>query len=202
MLTLYYSPGACALASHIALEAAGAEHELVRIDLRKGEQKTPDYLAINPAGVTPALKTDQGVITQNPAIIRYVADTHAEARLTPGTDAFSLARFDAFNGFLSSSLHPALGTLLFRGLEGEARQAALDLALAKLALVEGHYLEGRFVFGERFTAADGYLTVFTRWARQAGLLGTDFPRLNSHLDAAQAEAPVQRALKAEGLSPL
>ena len=69
MLKLYYSPGACALASHIALEEAGAEFELEKIDLKQGQQKTPEYLAVNPAGVTPALRTDQGVLTQNLSLI-------------------------------------------------------------------------------------------------------------------------------------
>ena len=64
MLKLYYSPGACAMASHIALEEAGADYELVKIDLRQGQQKTPEYLAVNPAGVTPAFVKDEGVLTE------------------------------------------------------------------------------------------------------------------------------------------
>lgn len=200
MLKLYFSPGACAMASHIALEEAGAAYEGVKIDLRQGQQKTPEYLAVNPAGVTPALQTDQGVITQNPAILRFVADTHPQAGLAPTGDVFEAARFDAFNGWLSSSLHPALGTLLFRGLEGEAREGALQTALGKLDLAERHYVQGPFVFGERFTASDGYLSVFARWARQAGILdAARFPKLNALLDAVQARPAVQRVLQAEGV---
>lgn len=200
MLTLYYSPGACALASHIALKEVGADHDLVRIDLRQGEQKTPEYLAINPAGKTPALKTAQGVITQNPAILRYLVDTHPEARLVPGTDAFSLARFDAMNGYLSSSLHPALSKLLFSGLQGEAKDEARQAVLAQLAFVEANLLVGPFLFGEAYTASDGYLAVFTRWARSARLLGSEFPKLNEHVDRVQARPAVQAALAAEGLA--
>lgn len=201
MLKLYFSPGACALASHIALEEAGAAYEGVKIDLRKGEQKTPEYLAVNPAGVTPALATAHGVLTQNPAILRYVADTHPDAGLAPTGDAFQAARFDAVNGWMSSSLHPALGTVLFRGLEGEAREAAVQVALGKLDLAERHYVQGPFLFGERFTAADGYLSVFLRWARQAQMLDAQrFPRLNALLDAVQARPAVQRVLEKEGIA--
>lgn len=201
MLKLYFSPGACALASHIALEEAGADYEGVKINLRAGEQKTPEYLAVNPAGVTPALATDKGVITQNPAILRFVADTHPQAGLAPNGDAFEAARFDAINGWLSSSLHPALGTLLFRGLEGEAREGALQTALAKLDLAEQHYVQGPFVFGERFSAADGYLSVFARWARQAGILDqARFPKLNALLDAVQDRPAVRRVLEREGIA--
>jgi glutathione S-transferase len=200
MLKLYFSPGACALASHIALEEAGADYEGVRIDLRQGQQRTPEYLAVNPAGATPALQTDKGVITQNPAILRFVADTHPQAGLAPSGDPFEAARFDAINGWLSSSLHPALGALLFRGLEGEARESALQTALAKLDLAERHYVQGPFVFGDRFTATDGYLSVFARWARQAGILDpARFPKLNALLDAVQARPAVKRVLEKEGV---
>lgn len=204
MLKLYYSPGACALASHIALEEAGAEYESQPIDLRKGEQKTPEYLAINPAGVTPALQTDRGVVTQNAAILAYVAELYPEANLAP-TDPFERARFNAFNGYLGSSLHPALGRLLFSRppLEGQAKDDARDMALSKLQLVEDTMLEGPFVFGQGFTAADGYLSVFSRWARQAHLLDADrFPKLNAHLDRVQSREAVQRVLQAEGVSPV
>ncbi|MFC0634244.1 glutathione S-transferase family protein [Brevundimonas balnearis] len=204
MLKLYYSPGACALASHIALEEAGAAYDSQAIDLRKGELKTPEYLAINPAGVTPALQTDRGVVTQNAAILAYVAELYPQANLAP-TDPFERARFNAFNGFLASSLHPAIGRLLFSRppLEGQARDDARDLVLSKLQLVEDTMLQGPFVFGEGFTGADGYLSVFSRWSRQAQLLDPErFPKLNAHLDVIQSRDAVRRVLQAEGISPV
>lgn len=203
MLNLFISPGACAMASHIALEEAGVEHQTTVIDLRQGQQKTPEYLAVNPAGVTPALKTDQGVITQNAAILAWVAQTWPDKNLAPVEDAFQFARFNAFNGFLASSLHPAMGRLLFSRppLEGEAKEQATEMALTKLQLVEDHLVEGPWVFGAAYTLSDGYLSVFTRWARQAGLLDAGrFPKLNDHLDAVQARPAVVRMLAAEGLS--
>jgi glutathione S-transferase len=202
MLKLYYSPGACALASHIGLEEAGADYQLERIDLRAGQQKTPEYLAVNPAGVTPALQTDQGVLTQNSAILPWVAQQHPAAALLP-EDPWALAQLHAFNGFLASSVHPALGRTLFAGLQGEAREQAAEMALGKLQLVEDEMLQGPWVFGERYTVADGYLSVFARWARQAQLLDpARFPKLNAHLDRVQARPAVQRVLEAEGLQPV
>ena len=202
MFKLYYSPGACAMASHAALEEAGNAYEAQAIDLSKGEQKTPAYLAVNPAGVTPALATDKGVITQNPAILAYVAQSFPNAGLAPIDDPFAFARFNAFNGFLASSLHPAIGKALFSrpALEGEAKDQAVEQALAKYQLVEDHLLAGPWVFGETWTLADDYLMVFSRWARQAGLLDkARFPKLNAHLDVVQTRPAVQRVLKAEGL---
>lgn len=202
MLTLYYSPGACAMASHIALEEAGADYEIVRIDLKKGEQKTPEYLAINPAGVTPALVTDEGVLTENLVIMGYVAQSHPETNLADLESSFNFGKMQSFNGFLGSSLHPAIGKVLFSRppLEGETKDKTTELALSKYDLVEHHLLKGRYVMGQDYTVADGYLSVFSRWARQAGLLDKHrFPKLNAHLDIVQARPAVQRVLHAEGI---
>jgi glutathione S-transferase len=205
MLKLYYSPGACAMASHFALEEAGADYELVKIDLKRGEQKTPEYLAINPAGVTPALVTDRGVLTENVVIAGYVAQTHPDAKLAPNDDSFAFGKMQSVNAWLGASLHPAIGKVLFGRppLEGEAREAAVKLALEKYDLAEQHLLIGPWVTGEAYTVADGYLSVFTRWARQADLLDkARYPRLNAHLDAVQARPAVIRALEMEGLQPV
>ena len=203
MLKLYYSPGACAMASHIALEEAGADYELQKIDLKKGEQRTPEYLAVNTAGSTPAMATGQGVITQNVAILAYVAQTHPQAKLAPLDDAYAFARMQGFNAWLASSLHPAIGKVLFSRLEGAARDEALELAFAKYDLAEQHLLAGPWALGADHSVTDGYLMVFTRWARQADLLDkARFPGLNAHLDRVQSRPAVQRALAAEGLSTI
>jgi glutathione S-transferase len=205
MLKLYYSPGACALASHIALEEAGAEYEAVKVDLSRGEQKAPEYLAINPAGVTPALATDSGVLTENLAIMWYVAALYPEAGLLPeAEETFETARMHAFNAYLSSALHPAIGRALFSrpALEGGERDQALAGALARYDHVERHLLTGPWVLGERYTIADGYLSVFSRWLRLNQLLDKDrFPKLNAHLTLVQSRPCVQKALLAEGVQP-
>ncbi len=201
-VTLFISPGACAMASHVALLEAGIDHETQVIDLRTGQQRTPEYLAVNPAGVTPAMKTDQGVITQNAAILAWAAQTRPDKALAPVDDPFAFARFNAFNGWLASSLHPALGKVLFSRppLEGAAKDQAVEFALSKLELAESHLVEGPWVFGETWTLSDGYLMVFERWARQAGLLAKSrFPKLNAHLDLVQTREAVQAMLTSEGL---
>ena len=92
MLKLFYAPGSCALASHVALEEAGAKYEAVRVDMRAKDQRKPEYLAINPKGRVPALVTDKGVLTESPAILAFVAQSFPEARLAPLDDAFAFAR--------------------------------------------------------------------------------------------------------------
>lgn len=200
-LKLYYSPGACALASHIALEESGLAFELQKIDLRQGEQKTPDYLAINPAGSTPALVTDEGVLTENLVIMAWVA--RGAPKLTPEPDSFAFAKMQSFNGFLGASLHPAIGRVLFAKppLEGEARAVALDIAMGKYRLVEDSLFKGPWVMGENYTVADGYLYVFCRWVKAAGLLDAErFPQLNAHITRMQERPAVQRALAVEGIA--
>lgn len=202
-LKLYYSPGACALASHIALEESGLAFDLQAVDLRQGEQKTPDYLAINPVGSTPALVTDEGVLTENLVIMAWVAKSAPHLTAEPGSFAFW--KMQSINGFMASSLHPALSRLLFPRppLEGEARAAALDVALAKFGVIEDSLYKTPWVMGERYTVADGYLYVFCRWARAAGFLDADrFPKLNAHIEKMQERPAVQRALAMEGQAPL
>ncbi len=202
MMKLYYAPGACSLAPHMVLEETGAEYESQKVNLRAGEQRTPEYLAINPKGAVPALQTERGVLTENPAVLAYIAANHPEAGLSPQDDPFEAASLLSFNNFLSGSVHPALGKLLFAPLDDDAKAAQRELAMSKLRLVEDRLFKGPWAMGERFTTADPYLAVFARWARQAGLLDESFPKLNAHLDRVQERPAARRALEREGLEPV
>src|SRR5947209_2730325 len=97
MYKLYYAPGTCALASHIALEEAGADYSAVRLDFKANQQQSPEYLKVNPKGRVPALVTDKGVLTETPAILAYIAQTFPNAKLAPTDDAFAFAQAQAFN---------------------------------------------------------------------------------------------------------
>src|SRR5947209_20001092 len=107
MLKLYYAPGTCALASHIALEEAGASYETVRLNFKNEDQKKPEYLAINPKARVPALVTDRGILTETPAILAYIAQSFPRAQLAPLDDPFAFARVQAFNSYLCSTVHVA-----------------------------------------------------------------------------------------------
>ena len=104
-IKLFYSPGACSLASHIVLEETGAPFEPVRVALAEGAQRRPEYLAINPKGRVPALLTDKGILTENIAILAYIAQIAPAARLAPLDDPFEFAQMQAFNSYLSSTVH-------------------------------------------------------------------------------------------------
>jgi hypothetical protein len=92
MLKLYYAPNTCALASHLALEQAGAPYETVRLSFETQDQRGPDYLGVNPKGRVPALETSRGILTETPAILAFVAQSFPAARLAPLDDAFAFAQ--------------------------------------------------------------------------------------------------------------
>src|SRR5580704_18889580 len=107
MMKLYYATGTCALASHIALEEAGADYSTVKISFATQEQRSPEYLAINPKGRVPSLVTDRGILTETPAMLAYIAQSFPKAKLAPIDDPFGFAEVQAFNSYLCSTVHVA-----------------------------------------------------------------------------------------------
>ncbi|WP_309605785.1 glutathione S-transferase, partial [Phenylobacterium sp.] len=107
MLKLFSATGSCSLASHIALEEAGAAYQLARMSTRDGDQLKPEYLAINPRGRVPALVTDRGVLTETPAILAFIAQSYPHAGLAPLDDPYAFARAQAFNSYLCATVHVA-----------------------------------------------------------------------------------------------
>ena len=129
MLTLFYAPRTCALASHIALEEAGAKYELRRLDFSKAEQQTSDYLAVNPKGRVPALATPRGTLTETPAILAFVAQSFPEKRLAPLYDPFAFAELQAVNSYICATLHVAHAHKL-RGSRWADDPAAIEAMMA------------------------------------------------------------------------
>jgi len=153
----------------------------------------------------PALKTDRGVLTENPVILGYIAQENPDAKLAPNDDSFAFGQMQSFNIYLSGSVHPALGKLMFSRppLEGQAKDDARALAVAKLRMVEDALFKGPWAAGGDYTVADGYLYVFERWAKQGGLFDDgSFPKLSEHMARVQERPAVRRALEHEGLTPL
>src|SRR4029078_6746901 len=107
MLTLYYAPHTISLATHIVLEEVGADYSTVRIDFSRTQQRSPDYLKVNPKGRMPALVTDRGILTETPAMLVYVAQSFPKAGLAPTDDPFFFAQVQSFNSYLCSHLHVA-----------------------------------------------------------------------------------------------
>lgn len=199
MMQLYYSPGSVALASMIALAEAGAEYQAVRLDFRSAEQTKAPYLAINPKGRAPALVTDEGVITETPAILTYVAERFPQARLAPVGDPFAHARLQSFNAYLCSTVHPAHAHRLrgYRWADEESsfadmRRKAPSVVAACFDLIERELLVGPWVMGEAYTTADPYLFTLTSWLPEDEIDLARHPRVHAHRQRV-AERPATRA---------
>jgi glutathione S-transferase len=207
MLKLYYSPGACSLASHIVLEEAKAPYTTQRISTKDGEQNTPEYRKINPKGRVPALATDRGVLTENPVIMGYIAQTFPEAKLAPIGDSFAFADIQAFNLFLTATVHVAFAHVFRPTRYGEGGDTAMAMkAKAKTSLdeyftmIDDKMSDGRpFVHGDSHTISDPYLLVFSRWLDRADFGGpSKYTHVAAHRERMEARPAVQKVLAAEG----
>jgi glutathione S-transferase len=207
MLTLYYATNSCALASHIALEEAGADYETHWIDFGAAEQTKPDYLKINPKARVPALATERGVITENPAILAYVAQTHTSAKLAPLDDPFAFAELQSFLSYLCSTLHVAHAhrPRAYRWADDPAAQEAMKKKVPETVgacfdLIERKMFRGPWAMGGAYTIADPYLFTLAGYMEVDGLDPAAFPRVLDHRDRMAERPAVQRVLKAEGLA--
>ena len=170
MLKLYFSPGACSMASRLTLEESGAKYEEQLTSIAKGEQKTEAYLKINPRGKVPALVVDGKVLTENVAILSYVARRFPEAKLLPA-DPFEEARCISTMAWFSNTVHPSF-THIFRPerfAEDQAAHAAIKETgrkafWANLQEIDGLLKGKEWLMGAQYTTCDPYALVFYGWA--------------------------------------
>ncbi|MFN3376653.1 MAG: glutathione S-transferase family protein [Burkholderiaceae bacterium] len=200
-LTLYYTPGTCALAVRIALEEAGVPYQLERVDFASGQQRTPEYLAVNPKGRVPALITPHGTLTETPALLAYVAHSAPQSRLTPD-DAYGFARLQEFHSYLASTVHVAHAhrPRASRWADEPEAQAAMQRKVPQnmaecFHFIEHHYLgDGPWVMGAQYTVGDGYLFTIGTWLHSDGVDIAQFPKVVAHAQRMLQRPAVQRAL--------
>jgi len=201
MYKLYYAPGTCALASHIALEEAGADYSAVRLDFKSNQQQSAEYLKVNPKGRVPALVTDKGVLTETPAILAYVAQTFPNAKLAPTDDAFAFAQMQSFNNYICATVHVA------HAHKGRgARWASEESSFADMKrmvpksvagafdLIEKGMLKGPWVMGEQYTVCDGYLYTVALWLEGDGIDLKTLPRVADHMKRMSERPAVKKVI--------
>jgi glutathione S-transferase len=204
-LKLFHSPGACSLVPHIALEEAGADYEPVRVILAQGEQLKPEYLAINPHARVPALVTDQGIITENVAVINYIADRFGAAGSVPRGDAFVAGKCNELLNWFSSTVHITFALIwrASRFTDDESVQPKIQEHGRKILVSQFDEIEGLigngWLVGDHFTAADTYALAFFRWGNRVQLDMSRFPRWAALNRRLMAEPSVRRVLEQEGL---
>ncbi len=204
MMKLYYAAHTCALASHIALEDAGAEYSTVRISFAAEEQRKPEYLAINPKARVPALVTEKGILTETPAMLAFIAQSFPAAHLAPLDDPFAFAEVQAFNNYLCATLHVAHAHRM-RGYRWADDPAAIEAMKRKVPdsvgscfeLIEQKMLRGPWVMGDRYTICDPYLFTIAQWMEGDGVDPARFPKLRDHRTRMSERAAVRKAIAEE-----
>ena len=207
-MKLYYSPGACSLAPHVALREIGSEFELARIVVADREHVSPDYLRINPRARVPVLEVDGQIYTEVPALLVYIASLRPEAGLMPPPGSAALARTLEWLGWFSSTFHTAYACVWRpeRFLPAEADSDALTAfgrkAVERLNAELEERLAGPWLVDEGFGLADIYALPFFRWGNRIGLdMAGTYPRWAEWTSRMLDRSSVRRALQAEGLTP-
>ncbi|HEX6958455.1 MAG TPA: glutathione S-transferase N-terminal domain-containing protein [Ferrovibrio sp.] len=202
-LEFYFTPGACSLATHIALEEAGAKFDAQPISLKKGQQYTPEYLALNPKGKVPLLVIDGRPLTENVAILSWLNRTYPQAKLLPAGDPMREAEALSFIVWCTSGIHPVMsrffGPQKFCDLPDSAdnvKHLAAEATAKNFTLVEKMLAGKDWLFGD-WSVADGYIFVFWRWAQALKLDTAAFPNYAAHAERMQQRPAVQRALERE-----
>ncbi len=204
-MILYYSPGACSLVAHIALEESGSPFEAIRVTIAKGEHLTEHFLRISRHGRVPALGTENGVITENIAILNLLAALRSADGSVPLEDPFRAARCNELLGWFASSVHISFAQLwraerftsdqsLHAGIQAGGR----EMLNRQFAEIEDLCSDEWIVPGS-FTAADSYLLTFFRWGRRIGEDMARFPRWSALIERVLERPAVRRALAREGL---
>ena len=203
MLTLYYSPGVCSMASHIALEEIGAPYEKRPTLLPKGEHKSEAYLKINPRGKVPALDADGKVITENTAILTYLARRFPEKKLMPA-DPIDEARCIATMAWFSNTVHPCYTHYMRpeRYAEGEAAQASVketgrNAFYTQCREIDSMIQGNEWIMGSQFTVADGYALVFYGWGLRANLPMHELVNYTAWKERILKRPAVRRVLESE-----
>lgn len=197
-MRLYISPGACSMASNIALREAGIQFEVSKVDKRTKRADGVDFATINPKGYVPALRLDDGqVLTENVVVLQYIADLNPAARLAPPAGTFERYRLQEWLSFINSELHKSFSPLFSSEATDDAKTYARNYLAKRLSYLEGALGDKQYLMGDQFTVADAYLFTVLGWGAHVGVeIG---PKLKSYVERVRARPHVIEAMTAEGL---
>jgi glutathione S-transferase len=200
-MKLYYLQGACSLASLISLIEAGAKFEPVAVERKT--KKLPDgrdYTDVNPKGYVPALELDDGeVLTENTAVLPYIADLNPSANLAPPVGTRARFRLQEWLGYLNGEVHKNFSPLFNPSVPEAMKQIAKENIARRLAFIEARLGDKPFLMGDSFSVADAYLYVILSWRDRVGIDISGFPKVTALYERVRARPAVAAARKAEGL---
>ena len=200
-MKLYYAPGACSLAPHMALREAGLEFELEQVDLTNGKTASgEDFTRINPLGYVPCLRRDDGeTLTECAVLLQWIADQSPELGLAPPEGSPERYRLQEILNFVATELHKGFGPLFNSAFPDAAKQVVLENLKGRLGYLDARLADRTFLLGDRFSVADCYLATVLGWTRFLKMDLSPWPNLGAYLGRIMARPAVQEALKAEGL---
>ena len=203
-MKLYYLPGACSFAVHIALNEIGADFEIEKVDgATKVTENGADFRKINPLGYVPALTLDDdNVLIEAPAILQYLADSKPDANLAPANGTMERTRVQQYLNFTASEFHKAFAPF-FSGVEmsDDDREAAVAKVAIRLDYIESLLSDGReYLVGDKFSVADTYAYTVATWTGPTGIGLDKWPNLGAYVKRIAARPSVQKAMVAEGLA--
>lgn len=201
-MKLYYKPGACSLASHIALLEVKAEFELIEVDTDLGQTKSgDDFRKINPKGYVPALELETGdILTEGASILQYIADQHPERELAPQSGSVARARLHEHLNYTASELHKAFGPFFSDAATDEDKIKAGENVAGKFDYLEALLSDGRnYVLGNMFSVADAYMFVVINWSNFVGIDLQKWPNIDRFAARIAGRKTAQTAMATEGL---
>jgi glutathione S-transferase len=189
-ITLYTSPSSVGVVSHIALEESALPFKVVSVDFANKQQASVEYLEINPKARVPSLIVEEGIITETPAILTYLAQMAPNSSLALPEDPFEFAQIQSFNAYLCSTVHVAHAHKMrgSRWVEDEASLKAMTQNVPKTValcfdMIEKQMLKGPWVHGSGFTISDPYLYRISSWAESDGVEINNYPKIKAHREA-------------------
>lgn len=198
-MKLYYSPGACSLAPHIAMRELGIPVDLVKVDLKAKQYEGGDYKQVNAKGYVPAVDTPVGVLTEAPVILQYLADQKPDMGLAPKPGDPARYKLQEMLNFITSEMHKGMGNFFNPAMNDGWRQAVTDRLGVRMDWI-AKQLEGKqYIMGDKFTVADAYLFTILNWAGPSKFDMNKWPTITDYQKRVAARPKVQEALKAEGL---
>jgi glutathione S-transferase len=199
-MKLFYMPGACSLAPHIALREAGLPFDLELVDRSKKTGSGADYWTINPKGAVPAVKLDDGqVLTEAGVIQQYIADKVPAKKLAPAAGTPERYRLQEWLNYIASELHKGIGQLFNPAMPDDYKEAVKKgLAARQFAYLEKALAGRDYLLGD-FTIADGYAFTVLNWTKLHKMDLTAFPNVVAYMQRVAARPAVQAAMSAEGL---
>ena len=200
-MKLYYSPGACSLASHIALYETGLPFEIDRlIKTTKMTVGGEDFMQINPKGYVPTIKLDDGsILTEGAAVLQYIADQKPDSGLAPKAGTIERYRLQEWLTFISSEIHKSFSPFFNKDATEEVKTNSRNHLIKRLAYVETQLANNPYLMGDHFTVADAYMFVVVNWSNHVGFDLGPFPKIQEYLARIAVRPAVQAAMKAEGL---